>query len=135
MVSRTAFIAAQDAAFAQQLGVAEGKGNITGVVDLFDEQVEGALKEREGKKLLLIMEARARIREGTYGVCKECDKKIPLARLEAHPLAMHCVPCQQQVDASGDFGTSRESKSRNGEDFDGGIPAAADATSYASIQR
>ncbi|GAB3597942.1 TraR/DksA family transcriptional regulator [Microbacterium tumbae] len=30
---------------------------------------------------------------GAYGVCAECGRRIPAARLEARPFAEHCVDC------------------------------------------
>lgn len=35
-----------------------------------------------------------RINSGTYGICEECEEEIPARRMEAHPLAKLCVPCQ-----------------------------------------
>ncbi len=39
-----------------------------------------------------------RIDEGTYGVCIDCGVEIPLARLEASPLAHRCVDCQAEAE-------------------------------------
>ncbi len=33
------------------------------------------------------------IKNGTYGVCKDCGETIPMARLEAHPFADRCIRC------------------------------------------
>jgi DnaK suppressor protein len=41
-----------------------------------------------------IDEALERIRDGTFGVCEQCGKAIPAARLEAIPYARLCVACQ-----------------------------------------
>lgn len=37
--------------------------------------------------------ALARIDNGTYGDCVECDEEIPLKRLEALPTATKCIAC------------------------------------------
>ena len=37
--------------------------------------------------------ALSRLREPGYGVCIECGKDIPFARLEADPSALHCQAC------------------------------------------
>ncbi len=34
-----------------------------------------------------------RLEAGTYGVCSQCGKTIPVERLEARPFADRCVPC------------------------------------------
>jgi RNA polymerase-binding protein DksA len=38
--------------------------------------------------------ALGRIATGTYGVCSDCGEGIEVARLEAHPTAKRCRPCQ-----------------------------------------
>ena len=41
-----------------------------------------------------IDEALERVETGSYGVCEECGKKIPDARLEAIPYASACLECK-----------------------------------------
>ena len=48
------------------------------------------------EQLRQINEALQRIKEGTYGVCAECEKPISPKRLQAVPWAKYCVPCQEQ---------------------------------------
>jgi DnaK suppressor protein len=43
-----------------------------------------------------ITEALERIKDGSYGVCAECEKPISPKRLQAVPWAKYCVPCQEQ---------------------------------------
>jgi len=40
--------------------------------------------------------ARARIADGTYGVCADCGADIPAARLHAQPAALRCIACQER---------------------------------------
>lgn len=40
-----------------------------------------------------IVSALARIREGTYGICRRCRAAIPYPRLAAIPEATTCVSC------------------------------------------
>ena len=35
-----------------------------------------------------------RIERGLYGVCIDCEKAIPLARLKVKPEAIRCIHCQ-----------------------------------------
>jgi DnaK suppressor protein len=37
-----------------------------------------------------------RIDEGTYGVCANCGREIPAARLEARPESILCVDCKSR---------------------------------------
>lgn len=46
----------------------------------------------------LVVEALARIDDGTYGRCVDCDREVPAGRLEARPEAARCVECQQKAD-------------------------------------
>ncbi|MFA5872035.1 MAG: TraR/DksA C4-type zinc finger protein [Parcubacteria group bacterium] len=39
-------------------------------------------------------EALARIDQGTYGFCVNCQKEIPLERLRAYPQADTCLDCE-----------------------------------------
>jgi RNA polymerase-binding transcription factor len=45
-----------------------------------------------------IDEALARMKKGTYGVCKYAGKKLPLERLEAIPWANVCVDCKARAE-------------------------------------
>jgi DnaK suppressor protein len=38
-----------------------------------------------------------RMSEGTYGVCEDCRKAIPLGRLRATPQATQCVLCERRA--------------------------------------
>ena len=39
-----------------------------------------------------------RIENGTYGVCANCGKEIPLERLEANPRASLCIDCKRKAE-------------------------------------
>lgn len=43
-----------------------------------------------------IQDAQKRRAEGRYGICEECNKPIPRARLEARPEATLCINCQKK---------------------------------------
>lgn len=49
----------------------------------------------EGRLLYHIDEALRRIKEGTYGQCQICGKKIKKARLEIVPHARLCIECKK----------------------------------------
>ncbi len=57
-----------------------------------------ASAERTNRKLEAVEEALARIREGTYGICLDCDEPIAPARLHAEPAAVRCIQCQARVE-------------------------------------
>jgi len=49
----------------------------------------------EGRLLYHIDEAITRLREGTYGVCCACGKKVSKPRLEVVPHARLCIDCKK----------------------------------------
>lgn len=52
------------------------------------------IRDRERKLLSKIDEAIARIDEGSYGICEDCDEEIGLKRLEARPVTTLCIDCK-----------------------------------------
>ncbi len=44
--------------------------------------------------------ALARVAQGTYGQCVDCEEAIEAARLSAHPAALRCAECQKFVERS-----------------------------------
>ena len=47
---------------------------------------------------MALEDALRRIDKGTYGVCEECDEKIPPRRLDAFLAARLCVKCQSKLE-------------------------------------
>jgi RNA polymerase-binding transcription factor DksA len=60
-----------------------------------DETTLMILDEEERR----VAEARKAVEEGRYGVCIECGKEIPAARLEAIPETVRCVEDQRIYEA------------------------------------
>jgi len=48
--------------------------------------------------LLMVENALARIREGSFGECISCGKEINPKRLEAVPWTRHCIECQEKLE-------------------------------------
>jgi DnaK suppressor protein len=42
-----------------------------------------------------------KIKNGTYGVCEECEEKINEKRLEANPVARYCISCKRLMEEKG----------------------------------
>ena len=67
-------------------------------VDVGDERFRAGMahvdKQRDQEELMAIEASRGRIADGSYGVCTDCGKAIPMERLKAQPIALRCVPCQ-----------------------------------------
>ncbi len=59
-----------------------------------EQAISLGLLESQTREIREIDEALERIRDGTFGVCEECGKAVPAARLEAIPYARRCAACQ-----------------------------------------
>jgi DnaK suppressor protein len=65
--------------------------------DAFEQEFTLSLMEHDGSALEQIEAALVRIEDGLYGVCVECEAKIPKTRLQVLPQTPHCVKCADKV--------------------------------------
>jgi len=61
-----------------------------------DQDTSYHIGSMESRALAEIDHALRRLEEGTYGVCEECGRRIPAARLRAVPFASLCVACKER---------------------------------------
>ena len=71
--------------------------------DSGNEEVSSQLADLESRQLYQIERSLARLKQGTYGVCEGCGKKIPVARLNALPFSTTCINCQREMETSGSW--------------------------------
>ncbi|MFO1062248.1 MAG: TraR/DksA family transcriptional regulator [Pirellulales bacterium] len=88
-------------------------------LDSAHEEVTSQMAEVEGRELVQIEEALQRFEEGTYGECVDCEKPVPLARLQALPYARCCINCQRASEKMNGSAWS----GRSGHAYDSGIAA------------
>ena len=62
--------------------------------DSYEKDQTIGLIERESEALKAVNLALARIDDGTFGICPDCDEPIKSARLQALPYARLCLDCQ-----------------------------------------
>jgi len=62
--------------------------------DDIDRKTLEALNEQDIKRMRLIDSALSRIKNGRYGLCMRCGKKIKIERLKAIPYALMCIDCK-----------------------------------------
>ncbi|MBT2484227.1 MULTISPECIES: TraR/DksA C4-type zinc finger protein [unclassified Microbacterium] len=55
------------------------------------------LAEAAVSELRQVDDALARMDAGIYGICANCGRPIPHARLEVRPFAIHCVACAEKL--------------------------------------
>jgi DnaK suppressor protein len=88
------------------------KGDATGdsadlAFDSSGEEVASQLAELESRELVQIERALVKLKQGTYGLCEGCVKKIPVARLNALPFITTCIECQREMEVYGSWGGRR----------------------------
>lgn len=71
--------------------------------DTGNEEVTSQLAELEARELGQVERALARLKLGTYGICEGCQKKIPVARLNALPFSTTCIECQREMEVYGSW--------------------------------
>lgn len=69
----------------------------TAVQQQAEIEVEGSHLQRE---LLLVQSALNRLKAGTYGLCRDCHRPIPVERLTVLPAAERDVACQERHERS-----------------------------------
>jgi RNA polymerase-binding transcription factor len=79
--------------------------------DLAIRRIESNFCRRQSIELAL-----ARIEDGSYGTCLECEEDISPKRLQAVPWATHCIRCQNLADG--------QRKEAGGEHLDLVLPTA-----------
>lgn len=68
---------------------------------VFEQQRDLALRDRNEQHLAAVEAALARLDDGTYGRCVRCGRPIAPERLDALPWAAHCIDCQRIVGKGG----------------------------------
>src|SRR4051794_18803089 len=76
-----------------------------GVPDPGDAPVQSLIQDldqaeaaRELAYLRTLDSARARLHDGSYGICSNCGQDIGFERLRAYPGAERCIRCQTQFE-------------------------------------
>lgn len=74
-----------------EYGLGEGDPNI------YEREINMALRRRARRKVKSLQEALNRFEEGAYGICERCGGEISAPRLEALPQARLCIECAQKA--------------------------------------
>lgn len=62
-------------------------------IDLADDETLAGTDELIRQEIRETRAALLRLKNGTYGICTSCGKRIDAARLQALPTASHCMAC------------------------------------------
>jgi DnaK suppressor protein len=69
--------------------------------DLAEEEIDIALESSARRRLAEVDAALQRMADGTYGICANCGKPIPIDRLRAIPWTTVCLDCSGKAEAVG----------------------------------
>lgn len=62
------------------------------------ESLKSSLQNNEYEEYKMIMKALSMIKEGTYGICSDCEGPISEKRLKFYPYAARCLTCQETLE-------------------------------------
>ncbi len=57
------------------------------------------MRDRESRLIVKIKQALENIKDGTYGICEECEEPIGIERLKARPVTSYCIACKTRQEA------------------------------------
>jgi DnaK suppressor protein len=57
------------------------------------------LQEREAQLLQKVDRALAKIDEGSFGLCEQCEEPLHINRLKARPVASLCISCKEEQES------------------------------------
>ena len=66
-----------------------------------ERELSTQLASLESRELEQIEAAIQALKSGRYGTCEDCEKPIPLARLQAVPHSTTCIVCQRSEERGG----------------------------------
>jgi len=82
------------------------------LIDQANADVEAELQirfqETDAQLLEAIEEALASMEDGTYGICSNCNRVIPKARLEAVPWTRFCRACMEALEVDSCQGSQEQ---------------------------
>lgn len=93
-------LAEQNAEFKNLVSKVESGDEIDVASDAVDRNMLDSLGAQDSQRLTLINNALTRIEQGKYGICLQCKKPIPEARLDALPYAFLCINCASKNEKS-----------------------------------
>lgn len=74
--------------------------DLDNIQQLAEHDLAARLLESRSRRLRDVHAAMDHVREGTYGICCDCEEEISWRRLEAVPWAIRCAACQQDHESA-----------------------------------
>ena len=89
-------LAQTDADFRSVIGSMGIKDSVDLATDDMATRKMEAVSQIDASRLKAIDQALTRLKNGKYGICAMCGKKIPEERLRALPYALMCMDCKKE---------------------------------------
>ena len=67
--------------------------------EIYEQERNLSIEQSLQQQLAEVEHALAKFDEGTYGICDNCGKEIPLERLQAFPQATLCIDCKSRAES------------------------------------
>ena len=84
--------------YKEQIVIEQSAELLDGIQRMMERELALDTLSRNWRTTALINEALARMEDGSYGTCQDCDEQIPERRLRALPWAKFCISCQERAD-------------------------------------
>jgi DnaK suppressor protein len=98
------------------------------------DEMSSQLAELHSRELRQIDQALACLKQGTFGICRACAKKIPLARLNALPNATLCISCVREMENASEW-ADQSSQGNWSEVVDSDAPVRDQRLSVADLEK
>ena len=106
-------------------------------IDLSQEDLQRALDlkllGRQNFMLKKIDNALFKIKNGTFGICDECDGEIEMNRLRARPVATQCISCKEEEERNEGQLLYEKKSHTHGKGFGNVIPLRAHAQDLETV--
>jgi DnaK suppressor protein len=83
-------------------GLNDTEENLPDLIDrassFIDRSLAQSICDRENLRSRKIEQALEDLANGVYGICERCGEDITIKRLQANPLACHCLRCKTEIE-------------------------------------
>lgn len=83
----------------QPVKLKDNQGRLSRMDEMHNQSILNANRTLSANRLKAAKLSKARLAEGLFGVCQNCDEPIAFNRLMAYPDASLCIQCQSDVEA------------------------------------
>ncbi|MBO6565162.1 MAG: TraR/DksA family transcriptional regulator [Pseudomonadales bacterium] len=83
----------------EPVNLKNNQGRLSRMDELHNQSILLANRNVAKNRLRSVMQAKARLEDGSFGFCLDCEEPITIERLHAYPDAPRCIECQSDSEA------------------------------------